>query len=182
MRHLFDLPRGRGPSQTPPSRATDSSISPGPPSPWLPALPIERLFYRFCGELAIPKAHPRRVRGSPPAPVPPGFSPGDARGEAPCIRKLKNLPLPRGGRGAGGWGLKIKLRAGAAGDKEGKPPFRHHSGRDSQCRAGSAPPPGAGLAGRTSAARVQPPGACVAGFVSAASGSGAGMQGAKPLA
>ena len=30
-RHLLSLPRGRGPSQTPPSRATDSSISPGPP-------------------------------------------------------------------------------------------------------------------------------------------------------
>ena len=30
-RHLFALPRGRGPSQTPPSLATDSSISPGPP-------------------------------------------------------------------------------------------------------------------------------------------------------
>ena len=105
VRHLFDLPRGRGPSQTPPSRATDSSISPGPPSPWLPALPIERLFYRFCGELAIPKAHPRRVRGSPPAPVPPGFSPGDARGKAPCIRKLKISPFPAG-RGSGGWGQK----------------------------------------------------------------------------
>ena len=31
QRHLFALPRGRGPSQTPPSLATDSSISPGPP-------------------------------------------------------------------------------------------------------------------------------------------------------
>ena len=30
-RHWLALPRGRGPSQTPPSRATDSSISPGPP-------------------------------------------------------------------------------------------------------------------------------------------------------
>ena len=38
LRHLLALPRGRGPSQTPPSLATDSSISPGPPSPWLPAL------------------------------------------------------------------------------------------------------------------------------------------------
>ena len=46
-RHWLAQPRGRGPSQTPPSLATDSSISPGPPSPWLPALPIERLFYRF---------------------------------------------------------------------------------------------------------------------------------------
>ena len=29
-------------------------------------------------------------------PVPPGFSPGDARGEAPCIRKLKISPFPGG--------------------------------------------------------------------------------------
>ena len=63
VRHLFDLPRGRGPSQTPPSRATDSSISPGPPSPWLPALPIEWLFYRFCGE---PQVQPRGCKGRSP--------------------------------------------------------------------------------------------------------------------
>ena len=31
-RHLLSLPRGRGPSQTP------KFLSPGPPSPWLPAL------------------------------------------------------------------------------------------------------------------------------------------------
>ena len=42
-RHWLDLPRGRGPSQTP------KFLSPGPPSPWLAALPIERRFYRFCG-------------------------------------------------------------------------------------------------------------------------------------
>ena len=34
-------------------------------------------------------------------PVPRGFSPGDARGEAPCIRKQKISPFPPG-RGAGG--------------------------------------------------------------------------------
>ena len=32
-----------------------------------------------------------------------GYSPGDARGEAPCIRKLKISPFPPG-RGSGGWG------------------------------------------------------------------------------
>ena len=31
---------------------------------------------------------PTRCRIAPPAPAPPGFSLGDARGEAPCIRKL----------------------------------------------------------------------------------------------
>ena len=37
-------------------------------------------------------------------PVPRGFSPGDARGEAPCIRKQKISPFPtgEGGRGDGG--------------------------------------------------------------------------------
>ena len=34
QRHLFSQPRGRGPSQTP------KFLSPGPPSPWLPALPL----------------------------------------------------------------------------------------------------------------------------------------------
>ena len=58
QRHLFALPRGKGPSQTPPSLATDSSISPGPPSPWLPALPMERRFFRFCAE---PQAPMRRA-------------------------------------------------------------------------------------------------------------------------
>ena len=51
-------PGGRGPSQTPPSLATDSSISPGPPSPWLPAQPMERRFFRFCAE---PQAPMRRA-------------------------------------------------------------------------------------------------------------------------
>ena len=31
-------------------------------------------------------------------------------------------PLPRGGRGSGGWGQEGKLKAGAAGDQQGKPP------------------------------------------------------------
>ena len=41
------------------------------------------------------------------------FSPGDARGEAPCIRKLKVPPFPLG-RGSGGWGQQSKLKAGAS--------------------------------------------------------------------
>ena len=47
---------------------------------------------------------PPPARDTPPAPVPPGFSPGDARGAAPCIRKLKISPFPagEGGRGDGG--------------------------------------------------------------------------------
>ena len=41
QRHWLSLPRGRGPSQTP------KFLSPGPPSPWLPALLREKRFYRF---------------------------------------------------------------------------------------------------------------------------------------
>ena len=55
LRHLFDLPRGRGPSQTP------KFLSPGPPSPWLPALLKGKPFCRFCAKLATPRAHPRLV-------------------------------------------------------------------------------------------------------------------------
>ena len=67
------------------------------------------------------------------------FRRGDARGEAPCIRKLKS-PLPAGKSAlrarAGGWGQgglsfpfgeggqQSKLKAESAGDKKGKPPRR----------------------------------------------------------
>ena len=91
QRHLFDLPRGRGPSQTP------KFLSPGPPSPWLPAL-----FTSAASQLPrhpwvpLTPAEPATPGASPPPgtwtgqvePVPRGFSRGDARGEAPCIRKL----------------------------------------------------------------------------------------------
>ena len=62
-------------------------------------------------------------------PVPPGFSPRGCKGRSPLHKKTKNLPLPRRGRGGGGLsfpfgegGQKSKLKAGAAGNKEGKPP------------------------------------------------------------
>ena len=46
---------------------------------------------------------PLRVRALHPIPAPPGFSLGDARGEAPCIKKLWSPPSRReGGRGDGG--------------------------------------------------------------------------------
>ena len=77
-----------------------------------------------------------------------GFSPGGAGGEAPGEINLYPPPFPTGEGGRGDRGQKSKLTAGAAGDKEGKPPTGHHSGRANKCRAGS----------------------------------GAGMQGAKPLA
>ena len=151
-RHLFALPRGRGPSQTPPSLATDSSISPGPPSPWLPALLIEN---RFLSVL-------RRAAGSG----------AGMQGAKPLAQNnLKSPPSRR----EGGWGSilplrgrgqKSKLKAGLAGDKAGKPPCEHRSGKV----GGRLPPPCA-----PRRARGSPLPQCRAGLV-------AGMQGAKPLA
>ena len=93
------------------------------------------------------------------------LSPGDARGEAPCIRKQKISPFPSG-RGAGGWGKERKLKAGLTGDKEGKPPLRLLE-RQGQPATRKARP----LAGRV----VRPLHQCRLG-------SALGMQGAKPLA
>ena len=64
---------------------------------------------RFCGELWV------QLRG--------------CKGRSPLHKKTKNLPLPHGGRalcerGSGGWGQQSNLKAGSAGDQEGKPPLR----------------------------------------------------------
>ena len=103
------------------------------------------------------------AEGSPPGripdwqvePVPRGFSPGDARGEAPCIRKLKVSPFPPG-RGSGGWGRQSKLKAGAAGDKEGKLPCGHHSSKVSRQPAGQAPASDTATAGRAGNEKTPP--------------------------
>ena len=103
-RHWLALPRGRGPSQTPPSLATDSSISPGPPSPWLPAL--------FTSAASQPPRHPwapltpaeQATQGESP---PPGTTaagsvsaagslmPG-CRGRSPRRNKVIVSPFPAG--------------------------------------------------------------------------------------
>ena len=84
-----------------------------------------------------------------------GFSSGDARGEAPCIRKLKVSPFPPG-RGLGGWGRQRQLTAGAAGDKEGKPPCGHHSGTVSRRPVGQAPASDTATAGRAGNEKTPP--------------------------
>ena len=147
-RRWLSPPRGRGPSQTP------KFLSPGPPSPWLPALLIERRFYRFCAELAIAKAHP----------PPPGAGlagrasaargkPRGCKGRSPLHKKTKISPFP-GGEGGGGisfpfgeGGQESKLKARSAGDQPGTPP---------------------------------PVGTCTAGTVSAAGGSMQGCRGRSP--
>ena len=47
-------------------------------------------------------------------------------------------------RGSGGWGQQSKLKAGVAGDKEGKPPAGYSGGKVNRHRKEQAPP-GAGL-------------------------------------
>ena len=77
--------------------------------------------------------------GKPPAttrfpqatPVPHPTQPRGCKGRSPLHKKTKNLPLPRRGRGSGGWGQQSKLKAGSAGNQEGKPPL-------STCKAESA--------------------------------------------
>ena len=91
-----------------------------------------------------------------------GFSSGDARGEAPCIRKLKVSPFPPGRalceRGSGGWGRQRQLTAGAAGDKEGKPPLRTPQRHGQPATSRASPPPGEWFALAPGAAWVQPRG------------------------
>ena len=93
LRHWLSLPRGRGPSQTP------KFLSPGPPSPWLPALLIENRFLSFL----------RRTMGSAPE-CPHGRgckcrnrSNAGVPGAKPPAKLTFNLPLPAG-KGAGGMG------------------------------------------------------------------------------
>ena len=92
--------RGRGPS------AFEMVLSPGAgiaSAAWgqAPQPPAGYHSGKVCRQPAGQVPRQRVIRA--PAPVPPGFSPGDARGEAPCIRKQKISPFPPG-RGSGGWG------------------------------------------------------------------------------
>ena len=44
------------------------------------------------------------------------------QGAEPLAKNNFGLPLPRRGRGLGGWGQKSKLKGGLAGDQPGTPP------------------------------------------------------------
>ena len=111
-RHLHTLPRGRGPSQTP------KFLSPGPPSPWLPAL------------------HPVNKQKPLVVQVPRPAKPWGCKGRSPLHKKTKNLPLPAG-KGGGGMGAESKLKAAGAGDKQGAPPSGHRQHRNGK-KAGKA--------------------------------------------
>ena len=124
---------------------------------------------------------------------------GDARGEAPCIRKLKISPFPPG-RGSGGWGQKIYDMAGkigeaghsppagagtarSAGDQPGKPPLQapQWQGKQATQKNHRAPrwvPP---TPAEPATPGARPPlGTCLAGSVSAAGGLIPGCRGRSP--
>ena len=74
----------------------------------------------------------------PPAPAPPGFSPGDARGEAPCIRKPKISPFPPG-RGSGDGDKKSMMRQAQPATKTAVPSIGDSDGRVIRQRRGKPP-------------------------------------------
>ena len=123
-RHLLVLPRGRGPSQTPPSLATDSSSPPVPPL----------LGCRHCLPVPRPNRHaPSGHRNAAQTLLRKGQSPTPGiclagsvsaarvqprgcKGLRPLHKITLSPPLPRRGRGSGGWGQESKLKARSAGD------------------------------------------------------------------
>ena len=84
---------------------------------------------------------PRRARGSPPFPVPPGFSPGDARGEAPCMKKTLVSPFPTGEGGRGDGGKKASLRQGRQARRKASPPAGAGTAGAAGGKEGNPPPP-----------------------------------------
>ena len=66
------------------------------------------------------------------------FNPGDARGEAPCIRKLKTSPFP-GGEGGWGDGGKIKAKGRAGRQPQPPPPAGYSDGKVIRQRRGKPP-------------------------------------------
>ena len=83
-----------------------------------------------------------------------GGSGQGCRGRSPRRNKLLVSPFP-GGEGGRGMGAEAKLKAGVAGDKEGKPPRRVQRRHGQPTPQGASPPPGAWFAPFPSAARVQ---------------------------
>ena len=67
---------------------------------------------RRQGEPATKKASSRRVPLTLVEPVPRPVQPRGCKGRSPLHNKTKNLPLPRRGRGVGGWGQTNKLKVG----------------------------------------------------------------------
>ena len=86
--------RPRHPGTEPPTTLTDPSIQ-------VPCGKLAFLRHGFPPPQRVPTLHlkPKEPVSHKQCRCRAPSSPGDARGEAPCIRKLKNLPLPHRGRG-----------------------------------------------------------------------------------
>ena len=95
-RHLLSLPRGRGPSQTP------KFLSPGPPSPWLPALLIEKRFLPVLRRVGNSEGTPPPGAGLAGRASAARVQPRGCKGRSPLHKKTLILPLPHRGRGLGG--------------------------------------------------------------------------------
>ena len=54
--------------------------------------------------------------------VPRPIQPRGCKGRSPLHKKTKNLPLPAGKGGVGGWGQESKLKAGLVGGCPLRPP------------------------------------------------------------
>ncbi len=76
---------------------------------------------------------------------------GDARGEAPCIRKQKNLPLPTG-KGGGGMGAKKQTKGRVGGRQRRQAPRRVPLTPAEAATPGTSPPLGTTAAKTISAA------------------------------
>ena len=100
---------------------------------------------------------PRWATPTQVQPAPLGFSPGDARGEAPCIRKLKISPFPGGEGGRGDRDRKTLIWQENPASKTAVPPLAWASPPVPMPRWAS-PPPGNANAGSARAARIQPRG------------------------
>ena len=126
------FPAGRGRSKV----YFAGGVAPGTPA-------LDRLRYLQALPCRYPAAEPGRHHSREPLSF--GYaanhrlSPRGCKGRSPLHENNLNLPLPRRGRGAGGWGKEIKPKARLAGDQPGKPPIGHHSGWDSQCRRDTPP-------------------------------------------
>ena len=138
-RHWLDLPRGRGPSQTP------KFLSPGPPSPWLPAPLIGNRFLTFLQRTAGALARGARMAETVSAAN--GLMQG-CRGLRPRQNKLKVSPLPAG-KGVGGMGAGRKTKGGV-GRRPGRqvPRGAPQRQRSSRQRRGQAAPRGTRSSGK----------------------------------
>ena len=124
LRHWLAQPRGRGPSQTPPSLATDSSLSPGPP------LSLAAGTVHQCRVLtATPPPGAANAEGKPPCGHLLGRGISAAwvqawrcKGRSPLHKKTKKSPPSPPGKGGGGIGGKSKAKGMVGRRQRGQAP------------------------------------------------------------